>query len=304
MNLRQLRYFCEVVDAGNARAAAQNLFVAPTAISMQLNQLEELLGARLFDRASRPMGLTPLGEFVYPKAKELLAAASRLELEAKDMAAGNLGWLSIGFTRSTIFSVLPEAVRSMQSSFPKVRIELLEILTEDQPASLRSGAIHVGLARVIGPLEREPDLEYTDLFDDPLVAAVPAQHALASRDVLQAADFDTLNYISYPKDVHSHFSQQALQLLHAAGARPRITHQAKELHTALGLVAAGLGTTVVGRSVAAHNRTDVRFLPIADLRTTSKVFAVRKARSPNPLTQSFLEILQAQVPAPGSEART
>ena len=68
MNLRQLRYFCEVVDAGNARAAAEKLFVAPTAISMQISQLEELLGGSLFDRRTRPMTLTPLGQFVYPKA--------------------------------------------------------------------------------------------------------------------------------------------------------------------------------------------------------------------------------------------
>ena len=83
MNLRQLRYFCETVDAGHARAAAQRLYVAPTAISMQLAQLEESLGGRLFDRASRPMALTPLGEFVYPKARELLASAARLEREAR-----------------------------------------------------------------------------------------------------------------------------------------------------------------------------------------------------------------------------
>ncbi|MGV3570819.1 MAG: LysR family transcriptional regulator [Ramlibacter sp.] len=296
MNLRQLRYFCEVVDAGNARAAAARLFVAPTAISMQLAQLEEQLGGRLFDRASRPMALTPLGQFVYPKAKELLAAAARLETEAKGIAAGNLGWLGIGFTRSTLFSVLPEAVRAMQAAYPNVHIELVEVLTEHQPDSLRSGAIHVGVARTMGPFTREPDLAYTELFDDPLVGAVPLQHPLAAREALVAADFDTLPYIGYPKDANSHFSRQVLALLQAAGARPRMGHDAKEIHTALGLVAAGLGATVVGRSVSANNRTDVRFLPITDLREPSRVLAVRKANAPNLLADAFLQVLLAQVP--------
>ncbi|MFL6692231.1 MAG: LysR family transcriptional regulator [Ramlibacter sp.] len=295
MNLRQLRYFAEVVDAGNARTAAQKLFVAPTAISMQLAQLEELLGGRLFDRASRPMALTPLGQFVYPKARELLSAASRLEYEAKAMAAGNLGWLSIGFTRSTIFSIVPEAVRALQATSPDVRIELVEILTEDQAASLRSGAIHVGLARVIGPFTREPDLQYTDLFDDPLVAAIPGQHPLAARETLAAADLNCLPYISYPKGATSHFARQVLTLLQAAGATPQVGHEAKEIHTALGLVAAGLGTTVVGRSVAANNRTDVRFLPIVDLQTHSKVLAVRNAGATNLHAEAFLRIVQSQV---------
>lgn len=295
MNLRQLRYFCEVVEAGNARAAAQKLFVAPTAISMQISQLEELLGGPLFDRACRPMALTPLGQFVYPKAKELLSATSRLEFEAKGIAAGNLGWLGIGFTRSTIFSILPEAVRAMQAAFPNVRIDLQEILTEDQPASLRSGTIHLGISRTLGPFTREPDLHYTDLFEDPLVAALPIQHPLAERESLLAADLESLPYVSYPKVANSHFSRQLLTLLQEAGASLQVGYEAKEIHTALGLVAAGLGSTVVGRSVAANNRADIRFVPIADLHARSKVLAVRLATSAHSLAETFLDKLRAQV---------
>lgn len=317
MNLRQLRYFCEVVEAGNSRAAAQKLFVAPTAISMQISQLEEQIGGPLFDRASRPMALTSLGQFVYPKAKELLSAATRLEFEAKGIAAGNLGWLGIGFTRSTIFSLLPEAVHAMQAAFPNVHIELLEILTEDQPASLRSGTIHLGVSRTLGAFTREPDLDYTELFEDPLLAALPMQHPLAGRESLLAAELQALPYVTYPrvtsshfaahpqalpyvayrKGVSSNFSRQVLALLHDAGAALQVGHEATEIHTALALVAAGLGTTVVGRSVAANNRTDIRFVPIADVHARSKVLAVRKAGVAHPLAEAFLEKLRAQIPA-------
>lgn len=295
MNLRQLRYFCEVVQAGSARAAAGKLFVAPTAISMQLTQLEEALGGQLLDRTSRPMALTPLGEFVYSKARELLNAATRLEREACGMAAGKFGWLGIGFTRSVIFSVLPEAVRSMQAAFPEVRIDLVEILTEDQPASLRSGAIHLGVARVIGDFSMESDLTYSDLFDDPLVAAVPIQHALATQEMVTASELECLPYITYPGNAGSQFSRQVLSLLAAAGSKPRIGHEAKEIHTALSLVAAGLGTTVVGRSVAINNRTDIRFLPITDITMHCRVIAIRKADSEHLLSESFLGILRGQL---------
>jgi len=295
LNLRQLRYFCEVVDSGNARAAAEKLFVAPTAISMQVSQLEEMIGGPLFDRSSRPMALTALGQFVYPKAKELLSAAHRLEFEAKGIAAGNLGWLGIGFTRSSIFSILPEAVRSMQAAYPNVRIDLLEILTEEQPASLRSGAIHIGIARTLGTFTREPDLQYTELFEDPLVAALPMQHPLAGRESLLAADLESLPYISYPKVANSNFARQVLALLQEAGANLQVGHEAKEIHTALGLVAAGLGTTVVGQSVAANNRADIRFVPIADVHARSQVLAVRKGGVANPLAEAFLDKLRAQV---------
>ncbi len=296
MNLKQLRYFCEVVEAGNARLAAQTLFVAPTAISMQIGQLEELIGGPLFDRSSRPMALTALGQFVYPKAKELLSASSRLEFEAKGIAAGNLGWLGIGFTRSSIFSILPEAVRAMQAAFPNVRIDLLEILTEEQPASLRSGAIHLGIARTLGAFTREPDMHYTELFEDPLVAALPIQHPLASRESVLATDLEALPYVSYPKVANSQFARRVLALLQDAGASLQVGHEAKEIHTALGLVAAGLGTTVVGQSVAANNRADIRFVPIADVHARSKVLAVRKGSLAHPLADVFLDKLREQVP--------
>ena len=145
------------------------------------------------------MALTALGQFVYPKAKELLSNSHRLEFEAQGIAAGKLGWLAIGFTRSTIFSLLPEAVRAMQAALPNVRIDLQEILTEEQPASLRSGAIHLGISRTLGGFVREPDLDYTELFDDPLVAVLPMQHPLAARESIVAAELQTLSYVTYPK---------------------------------------------------------------------------------------------------------
>lgn len=296
MNLKQINYFCETVDAGNARAAAEKLFVAPTAISMQISQLEALLGGALFDRTTRPMALTPLGQFVYSKGRELLSASARLELEAKGMAAGKLGWLGIGFTRSTIFSILPEAVRAMQSALPDVRIDLQEILTEEQPAALRSGAIHLAIARTLGAFTREPDLHYTELFDDPLVVALPAQHPLAAQASLRAAELNALPYVSYPKVANAHFSRQVLNILEQAGAKVQVRHEAKEINTALGLVAAGLGATVVGRSVATNNRGDISFVPIADLSVGSKVLAVRKGGPASALVEAFLDKLREQVP--------
>jgi len=262
-------------------------------------------GGQLLDRASRPMALTPLGEFVYPKARDILAAVTRLEREACGMAAGKLGWLCIGFTRSVIFSVLPEAVRAMQSAFPDVRIDLMEILTEDQPASLRTGAIHLGVARVIGDFSKESDLAYTDLFEDPLVAAVPIQHPLSAQETVTAAQLGAMPYVTYPGHAGSQFSRQVLALLEAADSMPRIGHEAKEIHTALSLVAAGLGATVVGQSVAMNNRTDIRFLRITDIAVHSRVIAVQRADSPHPLSLSFLNILRSQFePAPADDLKS
>ena len=294
MNLRALRYFCEVVETESANLAASRLHVVPAAVSMQIAQLEEQLGGKLFDRATRPMKLTPLGRFLYPKARALLSDTQRMFEEAKELSLGRSGWLSIGFTRSTIFSVLPDAVRAMKASAPKVRIDLTEILTEHQGEALRNSLIHVGLARTIGPFVSEDDLECIPLFSEPLLAALPSVDPLARRKVLNPRDLNDASFISYPKDPNSSFARHTLQALEAAGVRPRIGYEAKEIHTALGLVAAGLGFTLVGKSVADSNRSDIRFLPVRGVKTMANVFAIRRKGVAHQLADVFLDIASMQ----------
>jgi len=299
MNLKSLRYFCEVVETESVNLAATRLHVVPAAVSMQIAQLEELLGGKLFDRATRPMKLTPLGRFLYPKAKAVLSDAGRMLEEAQDLTLGRSGWLSIGFTRSTIFSVLPDAVRAIRLSAPKVRIDLTEILTEHQGEALRNGSIHIGLARTIGPFAADDDLECIPLFTDPLLVALPSISPLAKRKILNPRDLADEPFISYPKDPNSSFARYTLQALELAGVKPRVGYEAKEIHTALCLVAAGLGFTLVGKSVADTQRSDIRFLPVKGVKTTANVFAIRRVGMPHQLAEVFLDILSTQSLARG-----
>ena len=294
MNLRSLRYFCEVVETDSANLAAVRLHVVPAAVSMQIAQLEDQLGGKLFDRSTRPMKLTPLGRFLYPKAKLLLSDSQHMLEQAKDLALGRSGWLSIGFTRSTIFSVLPDAVRQMSQDAPKVRIDLTEILSEHQGEALRTGAIHIGLARTIGAFEMDSDLSCVPLFTDPLVVALPSMSALARRKLLNPEDLDGLSFVSYPKDPNSSFARHTIQALEQAGVKSHVAYEAKEIHTALCLVAAGLGYALVGKSVSDNARSDIRFLPLKGIKATASVFAIHSKKTHHQLVDSFLDILRLQ----------
>ncbi|MFJ4291148.1 LysR family transcriptional regulator [Cupriavidus sp. NPDC089707] len=293
MNQRQLRYFCEVVDAGSATEAAKRLFVAPTAISMQLAQLEESVGAPLFDRTHRPMTLTAVGRFLYPRAKDVLTMLGRLEEETRAVAGGSGGWLGIGFTRSAIFSILPAAVRRFRAARPNVQVDLLELLSEHQPEQLRRGRIDMGISRYVGVFEQAPDLSYTPLFHDPFVAAVPASSSLGKRKTVRAAELNGMSLIRYPKDPQSGFAARMMGLLRDAGVECVAGHEAIEIHTALGLVAAGLGFTLVGRSVADGNRSDIAFVPITGIKGTATIVAVTRRDDDSALVSSFLAALQA-----------
>lgn len=291
MNLRQINYFCEVVQAGSAVQAAERLHIAPTAISMQLSQLEGALGGELFDRSRRPMALTALGRFFYPRALELIRQARRLDAEAKGIANGNHGWLGIAFTRSATFSVLPRAVRLFRAAFPDVQLDLVEALSEYQPMQLTQGLIDVGISRFIGNFAALPSLRHAVVIDDPLVAALPATHPLARRNEINAAELAEVPFILYPKDPKSPFGQQILALIKAAGSEPVVAYTAVEIHTALALVGAGLGTTLVARSITENNRNDVAFVPVHDIDGNTKIVGVVRQGEDSPLVYSFLKIL-------------
>jgi LysR family transcriptional regulator, benzoate and cis,cis-muconate-responsive activator of ben and cat genes len=292
MNIRQMRYFCEVVEMGSAVAAAERLHVAPTAISMQLSQLETSLGGELLDRSRRPMEPTALGRFLYPRAKEILVTIARLEEDVRSVAAGRTGWLAIGYTRSAIFSVLPRAVRAFRETHPKVQLELLTMLSEHQPDKLLEGRIQVGLARYVEPPEEDSALVYRRLFADPFVLAVPSGHPLSGRDAISAMELRAVPFITYPKDAQSRFAERTLSLIRRAGGEPVVAHEALEIHTALGLVASGLGCSLVGRSVSEGGRRDISFVRFTDLiGDASTVFAVTRAAAPGKALQSFLDAL-------------
>ncbi|MCT7328014.1 LysR family transcriptional regulator [Ralstonia mojiangensis] len=289
MNLRQLRYFCEVVEAGSAALAAKRLFVAPTAVSMQLAQLEEHFGDALFDRSKRPMELTSLGKYFYPRAKELLSQARRLDEEARGIAIGNRGWLGIGFVRSALFSILPATIRRFRASHPDVHLDLVEVLSEYQAEQLQQGRIDVGISRFIGRFEQPTDLSFRVMMREPFLAALPIEHPLAAQDSVSALEFAQLPFILYPKDPKSPFGQQMVAVLRDAGASPLVAYEAIEIHTALALVGAGLGGTLVGQSIAENNRADVAFVRVHDIDESAAVVAMTRKFEESKLVAAFLE---------------
>jgi DNA-binding transcriptional LysR family regulator len=291
MNLRQLHYFCEVATEGSAAHAAKKLFVAPTAISMSLSQLEAELGGQLFDRSARPMPLTPLGRFLLPRALELLGQVQRLEGDAKRVASAHQRWLGIGFTRSVMMSMLPSAVRRFHSNFPGVRLQMVELLSEYQPSEIQAGKVHVGISRFVDPIEPPPGFTARKLFEEKLLAALPSGQAEQGANPISLEELARHPFISYPRDPKARYAMQVLAAAERRGASLMVEHGAMEIHTALGLVAAGFGATLVGASVALQARSGVTFRRVKGFDATSTVVAIIPDADRNEFVEPFVELL-------------
>lgn len=290
MNLRALQSFVILSEELNFSRAAERLHIAQPALSQQIRLLEERLGSQLVDRTRRPLRLTEAGHYFCTEARQILGSWEQASIGTHDISAGKRGWLSIGFTRSAMYSVLPPALKAFHQAYPQVELKLYEMLTEEQTDALRNLRIHVGLGRQ--PLDINGCMSYPVLRERVMVV-LEINHPLATLKRVRIADLADTPLILFPKHATAQFSKSVLSLYRDAGVTPLVSHQAYEIQTAIALVAAGLGVTFVAESVARHGRTDVVYRhltgPGSSQRTT--LAASFRHDDPSPHLQAFLACL-------------
>jgi len=296
MNIKQLSYFCQIVESGSASAAAKQLFIAPTAISMQLAALEQELGGELLNRSSRPMSLTKLGNFFYPRAQQLLYDFHKLQSETRSFITRADTVLNIAFPRSIMVNLLPKAIKSFTENNSHITLNLTEVLSEYQPEMIQNQTIDIGITREFeGDCIVPDNLNHHLILIDPLFAAIPREHYLTKKKFLTLHDFCHSPFISYPKDDRSGFAQKILDYFTAHLCMPIISHRAIEIHTALALVGAGLGVTLIGKSAIPDNRQDILFIPIEDFKVNSYIYAISNPDNSGTHIDAFIEVLKRVV---------
>ncbi|WP_435175155.1 LysR substrate-binding domain-containing protein [Actinacidiphila sp. bgisy145] len=261
MNLRQLRYFAAVAEERHFGRAAARLHMAQPPLSQAIRQLEGELGVELFHRTTRRVDLTDAGRAYLDRVRAVLAGIDEAADHARRVAAGVVGHLTLGCVGSATYSLLPTLSRHLTAELPGIDFAFRgEMLVPDQVGALHSGAIDVALLR---PPGADPALSVHVLRKERLVAALPAEHALAAESRVRAADLAGADLIVHLADRHSVMHDVVLDLLRAAGVEPCIRHEVGETSTLVTLVAGGLGVAVVPEPVTALALSGVVYRPLA-----------------------------------------
>jgi DNA-binding transcriptional LysR family regulator len=187
VEIRQLRYFLTVVDELHFGRAAQRLHIVQSAVSQQVRRLERELGVELFDRTTRTVALTEAARRLLPHARAVLDAESRARASVAELRAEQVGTVRLG-TSSGLGTRLAAILAEFTRLAPRARLDLVTGATADRLKQVRSGDLDATLVR--GERD-EPGLELLPLWEDPLVAALPARHDLAEHptvDVRRLAD--------------------------------------------------------------------------------------------------------------------
>jgi len=301
MDLRQLRYFQAVAQEMNVTRAAEKLHMAQPPLSRQIRALEEELGVLLFERTGRSLRLTEAGRFLLEHSLQLTTRLQEVVDATRRIGQQGRRWFGIGFVPSTLYGFVPELIRRLRSADPHVDVGLSEMTTLQQMEALKSGRIDIGFGRI---LFDDPDVEREVLMAEPLVAVVGKSHALAARPAhgaVGAAELAGQPFILYPARPRPSYADHVLGLFRAAGWALQVIQEANELQTAIGLVAAGLGVTVVPASVQRLQRDDIVYLPLATAGFTSPVIVSCRKDDRSPfLVQA--KALAAGLATKGAEA--
>jgi DNA-binding transcriptional LysR family regulator len=289
VELRQLRYFIAVAEAGNFSRAAANLHMSQPPLSMQVKALEEDLGVQLLERSNHGATLTPAGAAFLEEARAALARLESARQRAQLVSRGEIGRLSVGFVSIADYGVLPPALKAFRARYPHVEVQLHELTTDAQIRELRANQLDLGIA--LAPLE-EPDLDFARLHDEELVLALPSSHRAGRAQ--EAVDLRTLaaeSFIVPPRDIAPGLHDLIIGQCRAAGFAPRITQHARQMQTVISLVASGMGYALVPSSVRNLNRPGVQYRRLAGQAARVELGIVTRKREGGLLGERFAEAL-------------
>ncbi|MCW7945699.1 LysR family transcriptional regulator [Streptomyces hygroscopicus] len=289
MELRHLRYFLAVAETRHFGKAAERLHMAQPPLSQAIRRLETELGVELFTRTTRQVALTGAGEVFRTDVERILKAVDEAVARAGRFASGVEGVLRVGLTGSASYRQLPVLARLLKREMPHVMMEVhTEMLTPAQELGLIERRLDIGVLR---PPIRQEGIAHRPLADEPLVAAVPAEHWLAEAETVRIEQLRHEDFIMYGATLGSVLNDAVVRSCLASGFYPHCAYEVTETSAALALVAVGLGIAVLPDSIRSAPREGVVCRQIENALTVPLVIAWREDDD-SPLLSHLLKVLE------------
>jgi DNA-binding transcriptional LysR family regulator len=289
IELRHLRYFVTVAEELHFGRAADRLHMAQPPLSQQIRQLEAELGFQLFHRTKRSVQLTEAGQVFLAESQKILRQLDQAIQIGQQASRGELGQLAIAFVSSATYNVLPPILQAFRAAFPQVRLELHELTTDQQLHWLQARRIDLGFVRP--PVEDE-QFQRLDIFQEPLVVALPIAHPLAVLPQISLGWLAGEAFILFPRPLAPGLYDQIISLCQQAGFSPSVVQEAIQMQTIVSLVAAEIGIAIVPISLQNLQRKGVVYKPLIEPTPQAAIALIWRTQDPSPTVQRFLEVVQ------------
>jgi DNA-binding transcriptional LysR family regulator len=291
LDARRLNIFAVVAEEGSFTAAAEKLYLSQPAVSQQMAILEREVGVQLMKRMPRGIELTTAGEVLAQRARVILDSMTELESELRRLvdAPRKVRVGAFSTAGAHFIPLVVKAYREHQGS----ALSVVSANAVEVPGQLRDGAIDIGLVwdYDFAPRPPEDGLHLTPLLSDPLCVVLPTEHPFADRDEVALLELADEPWIVR---VHRRPYREAFETVcRIAGFEPHVVFRTEDYQAVQGLVAAGIGVSLVPALTLAVERPDIVALPLAPPAFARRVSALTLPRAErDPAVARLLRVMQ------------
>ena len=285
--LADLRAFVTVGELQSFAAAAKALHLSQPALSRRISHLEGLLDVRLFDRTTRSVELTQLGQRFLGQVRSVITDLDRSVVDLHDVAHIEAGDVTVGCVFSAVHHFLPGVIRSFREQHPHVLVRIIEEGADEVLSSVKSGEADFAL-NYTGM--QDPEVEFTPLLKERFVLACPVGHPLAKRRSVRWEEV-----VNYPYALVSHASRNRVlidQALAEVTPLPRPVCEFRHISTLIGFVDNGLGVAIVPQLTLPQQPASVVGVPLEHPAISRTIgLTQRTGRSLSPAAAAFAQLL-------------
>jgi DNA-binding transcriptional LysR family regulator len=287
MELRHLRYFVAVGEEQHYGRAAQRLRLAQPALSRQIQDLEEEIGFKLFDRLPRGVKISTAGKVFLEDAQRILQQVSEAAMRARRVALGQSGTLRVGFVESVSWhGVVPDSFVRFREQQPSVELQLSPLSSGEQIEAVRSGRLDAGFLFTISKIGHE--LAQLPVASLNLMLAAPKGHPLTKAKKLRLRDLRNAAFIWFPRRESPIYYDRLMNECFRGGLKsPHIIQEAVNEATILSLVSCRMGVAFVSAATRWRCPESVALLPVTDLKLPLPFALVWRKDNASPLLARF-----------------
>jgi DNA-binding transcriptional LysR family regulator len=296
MDIRQLRYFITVAEHLNFTKAANQLYVAQSAISHQIADLEQQLGVKLFNRNKRSVQLTPAGAVFLKEAIEIVDKTSGAVEKAQQTDAGVIGSLSVGFLNVHVRRFLPNVIKQFRKQHPKVELHLNHFPSRMLKEALEEDELDLAFTLPSG-LDRIEEIKTQTVAKEPYCIVLHKNHPLAHKDSIELSELENEPFIIHNRHDSPVGSYEFIvHLCEKSGFTPKVVSQPRFVDTVPVLVESEIGISILPKSFESISSPSLRFIEMDGVKNHDCELVIAwKKNNINPSIPSFLHVLTSNV---------
>jgi DNA-binding transcriptional LysR family regulator len=289
MNTRQLQYFLKLAEELHFKNAAEKLFIVQPALTKQIQNLEESLGVKLFERNKRNVVLTEAGHFLRKRAMRVMDELAEIKQQIRLVDEGHQGELRIGYVGSCIHTFLPDCLTTLHETFPKIQTYLSEVTSASQFLAVLKSELDVAFLRNPSP---HKGIEQRMVFQETFSLVLPESHWLTPENFEGMQQVANEEFILPTKNDGENYHRLQWSICEDAGFSPIIAHETVHGHTVLRLIEHGLGLSLLPTSFQTVTNAAVKYIELKDIPQRAEISMIWDSRNPNKCVPIFTKILE------------